>query len=130
MTKQQEEIIIDQIEEGENIEEEMGEVAVDIYRTEKDITIVAPISGVARDDINIRINENVLIISGQRLSPPLKEGEYVVKECFWGKFNRMIVLPSKVDISHVKAAFKNNTLLITIPVIFEPKEKIVTIQEE
>lgn len=126
----QEEITIDQIQDGDEIEEETGEIAVDIYKTEDEITIVAPVSGVSKDAINIRINENVLIINGRRVSPPLKEGEFVVKECFWGKFNRMIVLPSKVDISHVKALFKNGTLVIRIPVIFEPKEKIVTIQEE
>lgn len=125
----QEEISIDHIQDGDDIEEETGEIAVDIYKTEKDITIISPVSGVGREDINIRINENILIISGKRYSPPTAGGEYVVKECFWGKFSRMVVLPTKVDVSHVKASFKNGILIITIPVIFEPKEKIVPIQE-
>ncbi len=126
----QEEITIDQIQEGDEIEEETGELAVDIYKSDRMITIMAPVSGVAREDVSIKINENILVISGRRYPPPLTGGEYVVKECFWGLFSRMIVLPSKVDISRVKATFKNGTLVITIPVIFEPKEKIVPIVEE
>jgi HSP20 family protein len=128
-TTNQEEITIDHIQDGDDIEEETGEIAVDIYKTEKEIMIISPVSGVSKDDINIRINENILIISGKRYSPPTTGGTYVVKECFWGKFSRMVVLPTKVDVSHVKASFKNGILIITIPVIFEPKEKIVPIQE-
>jgi HSP20 family protein len=124
-----EEITIHHIQDGDDIEEETGEIAVDIYKTEKEIMIIAPVSGVSKDNINIRINENILIISGKRLSPPTAGGTYVVKECFWGKFSRMIVLPPKVDVSHVKASFKNGILIIMIPVIFEPKEKIVPIQD-
>jgi len=125
----QEEITIHHIQDGDDIEEETGEIAVDIYKTEKEIMIISPVSGVSKDDINIRINENILMISGKRYSPPTTGGTYVVKECFWGKFSRMIVLPTKVDVSHVKASFKNGILIITIPVIFEPKEKIVPIQD-
>lgn len=125
----QDEIIIDQIQEGDPIEEETGELAVDVYKTERNITIIAPVSA-PREDVSIRINENVLIISGRRYPPPLSGGDFVVRECFWGKFSRMIVLPTKVDISHVKASFKNGILIVTIPVIFEVKERIVPIVEE
>ncbi len=124
-----EEIIINRIEEGEQVTEENGELPVDVYRTDDTITIIGVVA-CKREDLSIRINENVLVISGRRYPPPLSGGEFMVRECFWGNFTRMIVLPAKVDVSHAHAALKNGVLALTIPVIFEVKERIIPINEE
>lgn len=123
-------VLIEQIQDADAITEESGEVAVDIVKTQTELSIVVPISGVAKENLSVRVNDNVLVISGKRMSPIANEGEYLVRECFWGKFNRMIVLPSFADTRHMRATFKNGTLVITIPILEDKVEKELEITEE
>ncbi len=123
-------VLIEQIQDADAITEESGEVAVDIVKTQTELSIVVPISGVAKENLSVRVNDNVLVISGKRMSPIVGEGEYLVRECFWGKFNRMIVLPSFADTRHMRATFKNGTLVITIPILEDKVEKELEITEE
>ena len=99
-------------------------------KTQTELFIVVPISGVAKENLSVRVNDNVLVIRGKRMSPVANEGEYLVRECFWGKFNRMIVLPSFADTRHMRATFKNGTLVIAIPILEDKVEKELEITEE
>ncbi len=123
-------VLIEQIQDADAVTEESGEVAVDIVKTQTELSIVVPISGVAKENLSVRVNDNVLVISGKRMSPIANEGEYLVRECFWGKFNRMIVLPSFADTRHMRATFKNGTLVIAIPILEDKVEKELEITEE
>lgn len=116
-------VLIEQIQDMDATAEESGEVAVDIVRTETELLIVVPISGIAKENLSVRVNDNVLVISGKRMSPITNGGEYLVRECFWGKFNRMIVLPAFADTRHMAASFKSGTLVITIPILEDKVEK-------
>lgn len=129
-------VLIEQIQDADAVTEESGEVAVDIVKTQTELSIVVPISGVAKENLSVRINDNVLVISGKRLSPvessteASAKAEYLVRECFWGKFNRMIVLPSFADTRHMRATFKHGTLVIAIPILEDKVEKELEITEE
>jgi len=97
-------------------EKEIGQLSLDIYETPKELTILAPIAGVSLDDINVSVTEDVLTIQGKRNHEfTINEDDYLIQECFWGKFSRSIVLPDYVDTSKINAGFKNGVLKITIP---------------
>jgi len=56
-----------------------------------------------------------LIIQGKRNHElTINEDNYLIQECFWGKFSRSIVLPDYVDTNKINAAFKNGILKITL----------------
>lgn len=106
-----------------------GQLALDIYQTEKDIVVVAPIAGIKMDDITVTITEDVLTIKGKRkLSSKIQEENYFTQECFWGNFSRSIVLPSAIDSTKINASFKDCILTITIPRTEATKTKIVKIK--
>ncbi|PKL37073.1 hypothetical protein CVV38_04280 [Candidatus Peregrinibacteria bacterium HGW-Peregrinibacteria-1] len=115
------------------IKTETGQLAVDVYSNEKEIVIIAPIAGVSEEDINLTINEEILVIRGDRQIPILNqnpENKPVTSECFWGPFSRAIVLPEYTEINKIEASFKKNILIITIPKNQQPQSRTIKIQHQ
>ena len=112
------------------LQKDVGQLSVDIYYTEKEIVILAPIAGVEKEDIKVSLTEDVLVIKGDRKQiEKVSEENYYIKECFWGPFSRAIVLPLESDLSKISASFENNILEIRIPKTDkQEKTKIIKIK--
>ncbi len=105
-----------------------GELAVDVYSTEKHIIVQAPISGVRKDDLEIITENDVVIIKGKRERPQKKEiKEFYTKECFYGDFRRELILPEETDPSHIEASIEEGVLTIEIPKIEREKRRKIDI---
>jgi HSP20 family protein len=106
-----------------------GKLAVDIYEQDDYYIIRAPIAGVKLSDLDIEVNDNVLTIRGNRKqTDDVPEGQYYLRECFWGPFARSVTLPTQIDPRKVRATFtKDSTLKILVPK--EERVKIVRINE-
>ncbi|MEK7547821.1 MAG: Hsp20/alpha crystallin family protein [Patescibacteria group bacterium] len=114
---------------SEPIKKEVGQLSLDIYQTDKEIVILAPIAGVGKENINIAITDEVLVIKGTRPSKEhISEDCYYTKECFWGDFSRSIVLPEEADTQNASASFENNVLEIKIPKKEIERTKIIKIK--
>jgi HSP20 family protein len=115
--------------EAEPLKKEVGQLSVDIYRTAKELVILAPIAGVNKDDVKISITDDVLVIKGERPAHEnVPEENYYTQECFWGNFSRAIVLPEEADTKNISASFENNVLEIRIPKAEIEETKIIKIQ--
>ena len=58
----------------------------------------------------------LLTIKGKREhAESVQQGEYFVRECYWGKFSRTIILPSDVKSEDAKATLKDGVLTIVMP---------------
>jgi HSP20 family protein len=93
-----------------------GQLAVDVYETAKEIVVKAPVAGVAGDDIDITVTDEMVIIRGDRKE--VKEvdlGSYHAQEFYWGSFSRTISLPKKGLADEAKADFSKGILTIRIP---------------
>lgn len=113
-------------------DEPEGQLSVDVYQTDYDLLIIAPVAGTSADQLNISITDDVITIKGRRDMPQrdqLKEAESYIEECFWGPFSRSIVLPTAVDTNHVEAHFKNNVLSIRIPKTERIRTRVIKINE-
>lgn len=100
----------------EPMKKEVGQLSVDIYRTDKEIVIMAPIAGINKDAIKLSVTDDVLVIKGDRPSrEEIPEDNYYTHECFWGNFSRAIVLPLEADSKNISATFDDNVLEIRIP---------------
>lgn len=115
----------------DSISDQEGQLALDVYQTNRHIVIVAPIAGVTLADINVSVTEDVLTIKGARqLETEADDEDYFTQECFWGAFSRSIVLPAAVDPSQINASFKHGILKVTIPKTERSKTKVVRINTE
>jgi len=111
--------------------EEEGRLAVDVYQTENEIVIVAPIAGVDADDIDLSLTGDMITIKGRReMKPKENEVDYLYQECFWGNFSRTIILPSEIDPEKIKATLKEGILRIHLPKVQKEKVKKIKIVKE
>lgn len=109
-------------------EENEGQLAIDVFQTDKKIIIKSTIAGVKPEDLNISLHHDLLTIKGRRsIKEEVREEDYLFRECYWGSFSRSIILPSEVDNKRVEAELESGVLTITLyktsPSQIEIKEK-------
>ena len=89
---------------------------VDIFETDNEVVVRAELPGMDQKDIDIRIDNNVLTIKGERkIDQRVKEENYHRIESMYGSFIRSFTLPATVDPDNVKAEYKSGILTVTLP---------------
>jgi len=102
--------------------------AVDIYETDKEIVLKAELPEMQEKDIDIKVEDNVLSVAGERrMEKEVKEENYHRIERSYGSFNRSFTLPRTVDREGIKAAYKDGVLKVTLPKKEEVKPKQIKI---
>lgn len=92
-----------------------GQLAIDVYQTDKKIVIKSTIAGVNPEDLKISLHHDLLTIKGTRAADKeIREEDYLYQECYWGSFSRSIILPAEVDSKRVEAELENGVLTITL----------------
>lgn len=104
--------------------------AVDIYETEGDIVVQAELPGMERKDIALQLENNVLMLRGERrFEKETKEENYHRIERSYGAFNRSFSIPASVDGEKIRADFKDGILKILLPKKEQAKPKQIKIGE-
>lgn len=104
------------------LEEEEGELAVDVYQTPTEIIIKTMISGVKPEDLTISITREMVTIKGHRDSMrEINDEDYFQRELYWGSFARTILLPAEVEVEEAEALEKHGLLTIRLPKIDREK---------
>jgi len=90
--------------------------AVDIFETENELVFKADLPDVELKDIDVRVENQTLSISGERKFEQDKaEKGYHRIERSYGSFARSFAVPSTFDTDHIAAEFKNGVLSVTLP---------------
>jgi len=114
----------------EKLFESEGQLAIDVYQTEKDLVIQSAIAGIKLKDLDISIEKDKLTIRGKREKPVENEKvNYFYQECYWGPFFREIILPVEVNPAKADASFKEGILTIRMPKIEREKMKKIEVKE-
>lgn len=89
--------------------------AVDIFETERAITLLADMPGVQADGLGIDLKDNVLIIDG-RVEPKAAGGEQILlQEYETGSFRREFRLSNIIDQGRIDASLSDGVLRLTLP---------------
>jgi HSP20 family protein len=89
---------------------------VDILERENEVILKADLPEMNQSDIDIKVEENTLIIRGERKF--IKEtpaGNYLQIERPYGTFQRTFAMPRVIDQEKIKAAYKDGVLRIVLP---------------
>jgi HSP20 family protein len=101
---------------------------VDIYEQEGSIVLRAELPGVDPKDVDIRVENNILTLRGERkFDQEVKREHYHRVERAYGTFSRSFTLPSVVDTDKIKAEYKDGVLRVVIPTKEEAKPKQINI---
>jgi HSP20 family protein len=102
--------------------------AVDIFEHEGNIVLKAELPGVDSKDVDVRVENNVLTLRGERkFDSEVKKESYHRVERSYGAFSRSFTLPTVVDTDKIKAEFKEGVLRLTLPQREEAKPKQIAI---
>jgi HSP20 family protein len=97
---------------------------MDIFETRSEIVIQAEIAGVRKEDIVIEVSNKAVKISGNRKSNHLdRTATFRLAEIQFGQFERVLYLPSVIDVEKVAAKFSNGFLEIVLGKLFRENIK-------
>ena len=102
---------------------------VNVYEYDDKIGIVAEIPGLDKKNVTVDVEEDVLIISGDKHGFDSDGGKCITRELKQSAFKRSFNLGEYLDGSKVSAIFKDGMLSISIPKIepTQPKKHSIKI---
>jgi HSP20 family protein len=116
-------------EVSEELSEGVWQPPVDIYEDEDSVVIKAELPDIDQKDIEVRIEDNTLMLKGERkLDHSLKKENYHRVERYFGPFQRSFSLPPTIDQEKVKANCERGVLTIILPKKEEKKPKQISVE--
>lgn len=88
--------------------------SINFVENETSFELTAEIPGVEKEHVSINIENEILRLSGERKAPE-KKSKVHVQESRFGKFERIIQLPKRSNVSQIEAVQKDGVLTVTIP---------------
>jgi len=102
--------------------------AVDIYETPNELVVKADLPDVNEKDIDVRVENNLLTIRGERkFEKSVSEENFLRVERTYGAFSRSFSLPNTVNAETIGAEYKNGVLTVTLPKREESKPRQVKV---
>jgi HSP20 family protein len=105
--------------------------AVDILETEHELVVKADLPDVKPEELDIRVENNILTIRGERkFEKKVDEKNYLRVERTYGAFSRSFSLANTVNAEAIKADYKNGVLTLSVPKREEAKPKQIKVNVE
>jgi HSP20 family protein len=97
---------------------------VEVMERDNQLVVRADLPGMSKDDVKVDLDDNSLVIRGERKSEREEDEEgYYRSERSYGSFYRRIPLPSGVKAEEANADFRDGVLEITMPAPKRTEEK-------
>jgi len=103
---------------------------MDIYETPEEIIILAELAGVEKDDLEVEINSKAVKIHGNRpCFSRIQKSTYRLAEIQYGRFERVLFLPSPINPEKVSASYRDGMLEIRLAKMLDDKPHKITISD-
>ncbi len=101
--------------EGGNVE-----LPLDVFETEGEIIIEAELPGLSREDLELSVLSDILIIEGKKPKAASQGGvNFQCLERSFGKFRRIVEIPGAGDTRNIKGEYDRGILRVRLPKIKE-----------
>lgn len=106
------------------------EMRVDVTENANDYTVLAELPGIAKEDINVNIDGQLLSISAERKrEKETRDGERLLRtERYFGKVSRSFQLAQEIDEAQASAQFTDGVLKLVLPKKAPAQARRLTIQ--
>ncbi|HEY9614352.1 Hsp20/alpha crystallin family protein [Allocoleopsis sp.] len=103
----------------------------EMKETEEAIHLKLEVPGLEAKDLDVQVTEKAVSISGERKSETqAEENGKTRSEFYYGKFERVIPLPARIQNTNVTAEYKDGILNLTLPKTEQEKNKVVKVNLE
>jgi HSP20 family molecular chaperone IbpA len=100
---------------------------VDIFETEKEITLLADLPGVTTEHLNIDLRDNILTLSGEVAPFEGADEKDLLIEYEIGKYYRQFTLSDVIAQNKIDAQLKDGVLRLTLPKVEKAKPRTITV---
>lgn len=104
---------------------------IDVSEKDNAYLVKADIPGVKKEDINVRIDGNIVQIDAEvnrEKETKGKDDKVLRSERYWGNISRTFSLAQDVDDSKVVAKYADGVLTLELPKRASPETKKITVQ--
>jgi HSP20 family protein len=102
---------------------------VDIVERENEVVLKIDLSEMNQNEIDIKVEENTLIIQGERrFVKEVSEENYIQVERPYGNFQRTFAIPRMIDREGIKASYKEGVLRVVLPKKKEVHPKQISVE--
>lgn len=105
--------------------------AMNVWEDDNGFHAEADLPGIDPAKLDITVTEgNQLTVSGERTPPEVKGAAWVRQERPFGRFTRVVGLPSMVDADRVEAKYENGVLRLSLPKSEAARPRKITVKGE
>ena len=102
---------------------------INVEENDNEWLISAELPGVAKEDVKVNFQDNVLTISGEKkFEKEDKNKNYHRVERSYGKFSRSLNINSSILAEKIDAGYKDGILTISMPKAEEAKPKLIDVK--
>ena len=102
--------------------------AAELQETETEIHLKLEVPGLEAKDLNVEVTADAVAISGERQSETQnQENGRFRSEFRYGKFQRVIPMPTQIDNQKVQAEYKDGILTLNLPKKEDERRKVVKV---
>jgi HSP20 family molecular chaperone IbpA len=102
--------------------------AVDIFETEKNITLLADMPGVKADDLTIDLRDNTLTLTADIAPVDNSNAEELLVEYETGRYYRQFTLGELIDQTNIDAKLNDGVLRLTLPKVEKATPKKIAVK--
>ena len=103
---------------------------VDIFETEKELTLLADMPGVRAEDLKIDLRQNVLTLSADTAPIGGSDEKELLVEYEYGKYYRQFTLGEMIDQGNIDAKLADGVLRLSLPKVEKATPKKITVKTE
>jgi HSP20 family protein len=102
--------------------------AVDIFETDKQITLLADMPGVKADDLTIDLRENILTLSADIAPADNTDEQEILVEYETGRYHRQFTLGELINQENIDAKLNDGVLRLSLPKVEKATPKKITVK--
>jgi HSP20 family protein len=103
---------------------------VDIYETDKELTLYAEMPGVRPEDVDLHYEQGELVVHGKvRPRHSARQGA-LLQEYLEGDFYRAFTIHESIDSTRIEAECKNGVLTVHLPKVEAARPRQITVRAE
>ncbi|GAC1459090.1 MAG: Hsp20/alpha crystallin family protein [Chamaesiphon sp.] len=102
--------------------------AAEIHETPDAIHLKLEVPGIESQDLDVQVTAQAVAVTGERKSETNTQEKGLTRSEFrYGRFQRVIPLPSRIQNDKVQAEYKNGVLNLSLPKAEDEKNKVVKV---
>lgn len=102
--------------------------AVDIYETEEAVTLLAEMPGVAKDGVEINLENDTLTVKGHKAANGGSDERSLLREFETGHYLRRFTIAETINQEKIAATMSDGVLTLVLPKVEPAKPKKIEVQ--